>query len=323
VTGATPQRLEDRTIAITGGAGFVGSALTRRLGPGNTVRILDAGLHERREPVSGAGVEMLKGDVRDRQAVDRLVEGCDVVIHLASIAGVGAVLDRPSQTMDTAILGARNVLAAAAEAGGVERVVMFSTSEVAGRFAYNVQEETTFTGAHSGELRWTYAAAKLASEFYAQAYYAEHSVPAVCLRPFNIYGPGQLGVGAVREFVRAVVDEQPLKVKGEGSAIRAWCYIDDVVDAAELSCLRDNAVGQVFNIGNPRSVITVRELARLVARLADSDVPIEYVPSDEVDVELRIPDISRARQLLGFEPKVDLDEGLLRTIEWYRTEHAA
>jgi nucleoside-diphosphate-sugar epimerase len=307
---------------MTGGAGFVGSALTRRFAGENSVRILDAGLHAGRRPPSDPNAELIEGDVRDRAVVDRLVEGCDLVVHLASIAGVRSVLSHPSETMDTSILGARNVLAAAAETEGVERVVMFSTSEVAGRFAYNVQEEATFTGAHSGELRWTYAAAKLASEFYAQAYYAERSVPAVCLRPFNIYGPGQLGVGAIREFVRAAVQGKPLTVKGEGSAIRAWCYVDDVVDAVELSCLREGAVGQVFNIGNPRSVITVRELARLVARLAESDAPIEHVPSDEVDVELRIPDISRARRLLGFEPKVDLDEGLLRTIDWYREQPA-
>lgn len=309
-----------RTIAITGGAGFVGSALVRRLASHNDVRILDMGVHGPVE-VPGADVEAFRGDVRDAAAVADLVRGADLVLHLASIAGVSSVQRKPVATVDTTLLGTLNVLRAAAE-HRPERVVIFSTSEVAGRFAYNVQEDATLTGASVEELRWTYAATKLAGEFAAAAYHAEHDVPTVCLRPFNIYGPGQLGSGAVREFVRAAIAGRPLHVRGDGAQIRAWCYIDDVVDAVELVCLRDAAAGKVFNVGNPRSVVTVSELAKLVKRLARSDSPIEYVPSQEVDVELRVPNISRARSVLGFEPKVDLDAGLLATIEWFRRDGA-
>jgi nucleoside-diphosphate-sugar epimerase len=169
-------------------------------------------------------------------------------------------------------------------------------------------------------MRWIYAAAKLASEFYARAYYTERGVRTVCLRPFNIYGPGQLGSGAIREFTQAALAGNPLLVNNEGAQIRAWCYIDDIVDAVELALTHEGAVGEVFNIGNPRSVVTVRELARLVVRLAESTSLLEHVASNEVDVQIRVPDISRARSLLGFEPKVDLDEGLLRTIEWFRRQ---
>ncbi|MCA1587113.1 MAG: NAD-dependent epimerase/dehydratase family protein [Chloroflexi bacterium] len=313
--------LRGRTIAVTGGAGFVGAALVRRLTPHNDVRILDMGLHGRID-VPGAGVQAVRGDVRDAAAVDAFVAGADVILHLASIAGVTSVKTNPVATVETTMLGTLNVLRAAAE-HRPDRVVVFSTSEVAGRFAYNAKEDATLSGASIEELRWTYAATKLAGEFAAAAFHAEHGVPAISLRPFNIYGPGQLGFGAVREFVRASIAGRPLHVRGDGSQIRAWCFIDDVVDAVELVCLHDAAVGKVFNVGNPRSVVTVSELAKLVRRLAESDSPIEFVPTTEIDVELRIPNITRARTLLGFEPKIDLDDGLCRTIEWFRGDGAA
>lgn len=308
-----PTGLRDRSVAITGGAGFVGSALTNRLASSNTIRILDLGLHGHQSPASES-VEVMRGDVRDPAAVAAFLEGADIVLHLASIAGVASVVRNPVATMETTLLGAHNILQAAATHADVERVVLFSTSEVAGRLAYSASEDTALVGTRSGELRWTYAAAKLASEFQAAAFHAQYGVPTVCLRPFNIYGPGQLGPGAVREFVQRAVAREPLSVRGDGSQIRAWCYITDVVDAVELCCLHESAVGHVFNIGNPRSVVTVHELAKLVVRLAGSDSPIEFVPNTDVDVDLRVPDISRARSVLGFEPRVDLDEGIALTI---------
>lgn len=310
--------LTGRTVALTGGAGFVGAAIVRRIAADNDARVLDLGLHG----LDSAGpidAEIVRGDVRDPKVVEEFVDGADIVIHLASIAGVRSVLSRPVDTADTTLLGTHNVLRAVASRSA-DRVVIFSTSEVAGRFAYNVAEDATLSGASVDELRWTYAATKLAGEFSAAAYHAQHGVPTVCLRPFNIYGPGQLGSGAVREFCRAAVRDAPLTVRGDGAQIRAWCYIDDVVDAVERACTVDAAVGKVFNIGNPRSVITVAELAKLVVRLAESSSSIDYVPTSEVDVELRVPNIDRARSLLGFEPKVDLQQGLLLALDWYRRQ---
>ena len=138
------------------------------------------------------------GDVRDHQAVASFVNEADIVIHLASIAGVSSVVRNPTLTMETILLGAHNVLSSVAAGRRVQRVIIFSTSEVAGRFAYNVTEDATLTGARTTEMRWTDAAAKLASEFQAAAFYSEHRVPTTCLRPFNIYGPGQLGSGSPR-----------------------------------------------------------------------------------------------------------------------------
>lgn len=311
-------KLLGKTIALTGGTGFVGAAIARRLAPGNELRLLDLGLHGQGAP-EGVDATVVTADVRDADAVADFVAGADIVIHLASIAGVHSVLTKPVATVDTTLLGSLNVLRAAA-ANNAERVLLFSTSEVAGKFAYNAGEDATMSGTNVDELRWTYAATKLAGEFAAAAYHAEHGLPTVCLRPFNIYGPGQLGSGAIREFCRRAVRGEPLVVRGEGSQIRAWCYIDDVADFVELACLRDEAAGKVFNVGNPRSVVTVAELAKLVVRLAESSSEITYVPTTEVDVELRVPNITRARELLGFEPKVDLEEGLLHTLKWFRAQ---
>jgi nucleoside-diphosphate-sugar epimerase len=309
--------LKNMQIAMTGGSGFVGSTLAQRFASDNDVRVLDLGVHGQGQ-LDIEGVQTVLGDVRDSEVVANFVRGADVVIHLASIAGVASVMSMPVTTMETILLGAQNVLRAAAGDPRIKRVILFSTSEVAGRFAYNVGEDATLSGARAGEMRWTYAVAKLASEFHAAAFHIERKVPTVCLRPFNIYGPGQLGSGAIREFAKRAIAGEKLSVRGEGAQIRAWCYIEDVADAVELCCLRDQAVGQVFNVGNPRSVVTVAELAKLVVRLAESDSAIEFVPNPEVDVELRVPDISRARELLGFEPKVDLEEGIARTLTAFR-----
>jgi nucleoside-diphosphate-sugar epimerase len=240
------------------------------------------------------------------------------VIHLASIAGVDTVMKHPVTTMRTALLGTSNVLEAALAAGGMERVIDFSTSEVFGRHAFNVTEgDVTSLGA-VGEARWTYAVSKLATEHLTFNYHKEHGLPTCSVRPFNIYGPRQVGEGAVHHFILRALRGETLGVHNDGGQIRAWCYVDDIVAGTLLALEHPRAVGHAFNIGNPRSTVTIYNLAREVVRLAGSSSRIEFVRWDFPDVELRIPNIDKARELLGFEPRVDLEEGLLRTIAWYR-----
>ncbi len=143
------------------------------------------------------------------------------------------------------------------------------------------------------------------------------------MRPFNIYGPNQIGVGAIHHFVRRAVEGEEIIVHNDGAQIRAWCYMDDIA-AAVLKILENPAaIGQSFNIGNPRSVCTTYDLALRIKRLSGSDSPIVFKPLEYTDVEIRIPDITRAREVLKWEPQVDLDEGLERTIEWYRSGPSA
>ena len=318
-------KIAGRRILLTGGAGFIGSHLVERFAPDNEIVVLDT---FRRNALGPAGldkhphVRTIQGDVLDAAAVKSAMEGCDAVIHMASIAGVDTVLGNPVLTMRVSLLGTMNVLEAAQAVGGVKRLIDFSTSEVFGRYAYNVTEWDATTLGAVGEARWTYAVAKLATEHLAMNYWKQYQLPTVSIRPFNIYGPRQVGEGAVHHFIVRALRGLPLQVHNDGAQIRAWCYVDDIVDGIALALDRDEAVGHAFNIGNPRSTLTIHSLAKEIVRLASSASPIEHVPWNHADVELRIPNIDKARELLHFAPKVDLEEGLLRTIYWYRRHRA-
>jgi nucleoside-diphosphate-sugar epimerase len=256
--------------------------------------------------------------VLDLPLVRELTARATHVIHMAAIAGVDKVLESPVRTMRVNLIGTYNVLEAAHEAGTIERLVDFSTSEVFGTHAYKVEETHVTSQGSVGEARWTYAVSKLAGEYFAHSYFDEFALPACSVRPFNIYGPGQIGSGAIHHFtVRALAGDE-IVIHGDGSQIRAWCYVDDIVHALLAVLEREEAVGQVFNVGNPRSVVTVFDLAARIKRLAGSDSEIVFKPLHYTDVEMRIPNVDKARKQLGWEPQVDLDDGLERTIAWYR-----
>jgi nucleoside-diphosphate-sugar epimerase len=157
----------------------------------------------------------------------------------------------------------------------------------------------------------------------AHAYHDELGVPTVSVRPFNVFGPGQIGGGAIRAFIEAALGGQDLVIHGDGSQIRAWLYVDDMVEALLLCLERAEAVGQSLNIGNARSAVTIHDLAQRVKRLTGCPGSITSQPLHYADVELRIPNVEKAKELLGWEAKVDLDEGLERTIAWYRSRQTA
>jgi UDP-glucose 4-epimerase len=227
------------------------------------------------------------------------------------------------RTMRVNLIGTSNVLEAAHEAGAIERLIDFSTSEVFGTHAYKVEETHVTSQGSVGEARWTYAVSKLAGEYMAHSYFDEYKLPATSIRPFNVYGPGQVGSGAIHHFtVRALAGDE-LVIHGDGSQIRAWCYVDDMVDSLLLCLERDEAVGQTFNVGNARSAVTIFDLAQRVKRLTGAPGEIVFQPLHYADVELRIPNVEKAREVLGFEARVDLDEGLARTIAWYREQTPA
>jgi UDP-glucose 4-epimerase len=162
---------------------------------------------------------------------------------------------------------------------------------------------------------------KLAEEHLAIAYFQERWLPTVVVRPFNVYGPGQVGEGALRTFIQRALWNQPLEIHGDGTQIRAWCYVDDMVDGVLLAMQHPKAVGESFNIGNQKAVVTIYGLANTVVRVLGSQSPIAFTHKDYADVELRIPSVRKARELLGFEAKVDLEEGIRRTAEFYRSQN--
>jgi nucleoside-diphosphate-sugar epimerase len=319
--------LQGKRIFITGGAGFIGTTLARQLVDENEVVALD-NLH--RDALSATDLAdhpnftLHEADVLDSEAVRELAGGATHIVHCAAIAGVDTVLASPVRTMRVNLIGTYNVLeAAVATEDTLERLIDFSTSEVFGTHAYNVREGQVSTIGSVGEARWTYAVSKLAGEHMAHAYHDELRVPTVTVRPFNVYGPGQSGGGAIRAFIEAALAGNDLTVRGDGAQIRAWCYVDDMVEAVRLCLEHPNAIGQSFNIGNPRSAVTIFDLAQRIKRLTGCPGEIVFQPLHYTDVELRIPNVAKAKEQLGFSAKVELDEGLERTIAWYRSRRPA
>jgi nucleoside-diphosphate-sugar epimerase len=319
--------LTGRHVFITGGAGFIATTLAGRLADDNRITLYD-NLHNdalrnsplRRHP----NVKFVKGDVLDAAGLAAAVAP-DVthVVHCAAIAGVGTVLQDPIRTLKVNILGVFNVLDAVAALPKLERFIDFSTSEVFGRQAYNVREDNVSPTVRVGEARWTYSISKLAGEFIAHSYHTMRKVPTVTVRPFNIYGPNQVGIGAIRQFTLRALRNEDVVVHNDGTQIRAWCYVDDFVHGVLLGMTRPEAVGKSYNIGNPRSVLTTLELAKLVIRTAGSKSRIVFQPLDYTDVEVRTPDITAARRDLGYEPVVEMEEGIVRTVEWFRAQEAS
>ena len=243
-----------------------------------------------------------------------------IVIHLAAIAGIDTVIKNPVNTMKVNMIGTYNILRAVKDyVNDIERFIDFSTSEVFGSYAYKVDEKSTTNLAPVGEARWTYSVSKLAGEHLTHSYYKQYGLKAVTIRPFNVYGPGQVGEGAVHQFIIRAIRNEEIQIHGDGDQIRSWCYIDDFVDGIKLCLENKEAVGNSFNIGNPKGTITIGMLAHLIKEIANSQSEITYVPKNYVDVEVRVPSIDKAIELLGFNPKYDLFEGLKRTVQWYRS----
>jgi UDP-glucose 4-epimerase len=319
--------LEGKRIFISGGAGFIGTTLARELVDRNEVIAYD-NLHRDALSATELGEHpnftLLQGDILDADAFCAAAAGATHFVHCAAIAGVDTVLASPVRTMRVNVIGTYNALEAAlATKETLERFVDFSTSEVFGTHAFRVEEGQVSTIGSVGEARWTYAVSKLAGEHMAHAYHDELGLPTVTVHPFNVFGPGQIGGGAIRAFIEAALDERDLTIHGDGSQIRAWTYVTDMV-AGVLACLEQPAaVGQAFNIGNPRSAVTIYDLAQRIKRISGAPGDIVFQPLHYVDVELRIPNVEKARTVLGWEPSIELDEGLARTIAWYRARRPA
>ena len=313
--------LEGHRILITGGAGFIGSHLAERLIGSNEITIFD---NYHRDALSESRIgndpslTRIEGDILDDEAVRRAIKGNDVVFHCAAIAGIDTVGRKPVTTLKVNVLGSLNVLEAAAGQDDIHRVVCFSTSEVFGRDASGVTEEDDARIGPPGEPRWTYAAGKLAEEQFAAAFFIERGLPTTIVRPFNVYGPRQVGEGAIRNFILDALSGRPLTIRGDGTAVRAWTFIDDMVSGACLAAASPKAAGDYFNIGDPRQPVSVNELAKQIVELAGTNNEIIHAPASGPDVNSRIPNIDKAKRILGFEPVIDLETGIEMTVAHFR-----
>ncbi len=307
--------IRGKRILITGGNGFIGAALATRLSPHNDVTLLDLSFSGDNDLSQARRVV---ADITDENALIGIARGNQIIIHTAAKIGVKEVIGDALATLHTNYTGTANLLRASLLNPYCERVISFSTSEVFGANSSNVAENSTSIFPSIQDARWCYGAGKLAAEHLAFGYYRQHGLPIVIVRPFNVFGEGRVGDYAMLNLILRALHGDDLAIYGNGTQIRAWCHIDDFCFAIIRCMESEKAIGQAFNIGNPHNTVTVYDLAQRVIRACGSMSRITFVPLNFTDIELRIPDISKAKSILGFNPGVGLDEGLERTVNWAR-----
>ncbi|MEE9274536.1 MAG: GDP-mannose 4,6-dehydratase [bacterium] len=315
---------------ITGGAGFIGSHLaTELLVRGHEVFIIDnftTGRLENLEHIrSNPRLHLAMGSILDADFLDPLVRDCDEIYHLAAAVGVHLVMEKPVETIMTNVRGTEVVLQLARQYG--RKVLIASSSEVYGKNKYRpLREDDDRILGSVTKQRWAYANTKTLDEFLALAYHREWGLPIVIVRFFNIVGPRQSGrYGMViPRFVESAVKGEPITVFGDGAQTRCFSHVSDVVRGVADLMAHPQAVGEVFNIGN-NNEISIADLAGLVKKLAGSSSPIHFIPYEDAygdgfeDMERRVPDLTKIHNLMGYEPRVHLDEILESVIEYFRS----
>ncbi len=316
---------------ITGGAGFIGSHLAEALlDAGHEVDIID-----NLSTGSIRNVGHLKSNPRFQYVIDtltnepllaELIDRNDVIFHFAAAVGVKLIVEQPVHTIETNVHGTEVVLKHAHKKR--KKVVIASTSEVYGKSAdVPFREDADLVMGATVKHRWAYACSKAIDEFLALAYYKERDLPIIIVRFFNTVGPRQTGqYGMVLpSFVRQALSGEPITVFGDGTQSRSFTYVGDVVECLMRLVNEPKAVGQVFNIGNKHEV-TILQLAEIVKSLTGSASRIEFVPYDKAyeegfeDMPRRVPDLTKVTQLVGYEPKVQLNEIITRVIEYFRAQ---
>jgi nucleoside-diphosphate-sugar epimerase len=305
---------------VTGGAGFIGCNLARYiLDKGHDVVVLDNFETGKRENLTEIDdkIELIEGDVRDRATVDRAVDGCSAIFHEAALGSVPRSMEDPLTSHDVNVNGTVTVLEAARDAG-VKRVVFAASSSAYGERAESPKHEGMAPMPIS-----PYAANKIACEAYMQAYAAAYGMEAVCLRYFNVFGPHQDPEGAyaavIPAFVSCLLAGRAPVVFGDGEQSRDFCYIENVCLANWLAAHAEpeTCSGKVMNIAcNQRA--SLNEILAQLKQLLGSDIEAAYEPERKGDVKHSLADVSLARQAIGYEPKIFFEEGLKKSIDWYR-----
>ena len=302
---------------ITGGAGFIGSHLVEKLiVRGDQVVVLDnlstgsaRNLSEIKEKI-----KFEQGNILDKVAIDKLVSDSDYVVHLAAALGVLNIVNKPLESLRTNLQGSEVVLEACDKYR--KPVLIASTSEIYGKNEkVPLNEEDDRVVGHPLKSRWSYSEAKAVDESLAYFYYLEHKLPIRIVRFFNTVGPRQVGHYGmvVPRFINAALKNVPLAVYGSGDQVRCFCHVDDAVRALLLVMDSDITVGEVFNVGNNQQ-ITIMELAKKVIELTGSSSTIEKIayekayPEGFEDMQRRVPDISKIKQVLGWAPAINLDQ---------------
>jgi len=314
-------KIINKNIFITGGAGFIANKLISRMIDQNNITVFDNFIRDtlsKSANYNHKNLKIIKGDVLDFKLLTKAMANNNIVIHAAAIAGIDTVIKNPVKTMQVNMIGTSNVLEAAKVNRIDDRLIEFSTSEIFGNYAYKSDENSEAVSGSAGEARWSYAVSKLAGEHLTMSYFKQYGLPTVSVRPFNIYGVGQTGDSAMLKFITNALQNEDINIYGDGNQIRAWCYIDDFVDCIIKIIENKNSVGQSFNIGNSKAILTIYGLAQTICRVLNSKSKINFLPPLSADVELRIPSTEKAKKLLNFKAKIDIEEGIHLTANWVK-----
>ncbi|GAB4343715.1 MAG: SDR family oxidoreductase [Candidatus Abyssubacteria bacterium] len=308
------------TYLVTGGAGFIGSHLVKYLvDQGEKVRVIDNFLTGSRENLREvmARIELIEGDIRDFGLMKEVMQGMDYCLHQAALPSVPRSIEDPITSNDINVTGTLNVLVAARDAG-VQRFVYASSSSVYGNSPVLPKREDMPPGPLS-----PYAINKLAGELYCRQFYSLYGLPTVCLRYFNVFGPGQNPdspyAAVIPIFISAMMENRPATVHGDGEQSRDFCYVDNAVSANVLACRApaSRVAGKVFNVACGERY-TINELVSKLNALMGKDIAPVYMPPRSGDVRDSLADISCGRRDLGYEPLVSFGEGLRRTAAWFQ-----
>lgn len=302
-------------VFITGGAGFIGSHLCDALvAEGKKITILDnlsTGTKKNIAHLEGK-INVIQGDIRDQKLVESLVEGSDLVLHMAAALGVDNILENPIESISTNFYGSEMVLNAATKYD--KRLIIASTSEIYGKNPKQPLSETDDRVIGSPQkLRWSYSDAKALEEAAAHALFLTNNLKVTTVRLFNTVGPRQTGKYGmvIPRFVKDAVENKPLRVFGDGSQSRVFCHVEDAIRAILQLAGNNKSIGEVFNIGG-KGEITILDLAKLVIKQTNSKSEITFAEYEDAyavgfeDMARRVPDISKVKLFTGWEPEIDL-----------------
>lgn len=313
-------------VFITGGAGFIGSHLTERLVKMNyKVKIYDnltRNAIQYTDILKNPDVQFMQGDILDFEKLTKEMQGANIVIHLAAIAGVSNYYKYPARTLKTNLIGTYNVLEAMIK-NNIFRLIEMSTSEVFGTEVVDANENGYLRVGPPHDKRWSYACSKIGGEQLIYRYSEEYNWTSTIVRPFNIYGPRQIGEGAISNFCRQVIENKNIKIEGTGSSMRSWCYISDFIEALALIIEKPHNSVECFNVGNSWTSAANLLIAEMIIEYGrkyykeDLKTVIEHVPMNYTDIKVRYPNTEKINKFYNWTPKINLNEGVFRTFKWF------
>ena len=303
--------IKNRLIVVTGGAGFIGSHIAEELSKDNEVVVID-NLHSGRVENVPENVKFIQADIRDYESIAKIMSQADYVFHEAALVSVVESVEKPVLTEEINVLGTLNILRALSEGHG--KLIFASSAAV-----YGDNQNLPLKEEEKPMPLSPYGVTKVSGEYYCKIFYELYGVPAVALRYFNVFGERQgynQYAGVISIFINRALKNEPLIIFGDGKQTRDFIYVKDVVKANVLVAEKKRANGEVFNVARGERT-TILELAMKIIDATNSSSPIIFDKPRPGDIKHSQADISKIKKL-GFKPEYSLEEGLLRTVEWYR-----